>query len=94
MYTLIIRSDQSLSRVRLFATPWIAARQASLSITNSRSSLRLTSVESVMPSSHAPTPEVRGGGQEEIPHAPSPSPGATGGKSYPTLIIDTFKNAD
>ena len=36
-----IRSDQSLSRVRLFATPWIAAHQASLSITNSRSSLRL-----------------------------------------------------
>ena len=47
-----IRSDQSLSRVRLFATPWIAACQASLSITNSRSSLRLTSIESVMPSSH------------------------------------------
>ena len=47
-----IRSDQSLSRVRLFATPWIAARQASLSITNSRSSLRLTSIDSVMPSSH------------------------------------------
>ena len=47
-----IRSDQSLSRVQLFATPWIAARQASLSITNSRSSLRLTSIESVMPSSH------------------------------------------
>ena len=47
-----IRSDQSLSRVRLFAAPWIAARQASLSITNSRSSLRLTSIESVMPSSH------------------------------------------
>ena len=43
-------SVQSLSRVRLFATPWIAARQASLSITNSRSSLRLTSIESVMPS--------------------------------------------
>ena len=40
------------SRVQLFATPWIAARQASLSITNSRSSLRLTSIESVMPSSH------------------------------------------
>ena len=49
---LQIRSDQSLSRVRLFATPWIAARQASLSITNSRSSLRLTSIESVMPLSH------------------------------------------
>ena len=45
-------SVQSLSRVRLFATPWIAARQASLSITNSRSSLGLTSIESVMPSSH------------------------------------------
>ena len=47
-----IRSGQSLSRVRLFVTPWIAARQASLSITNSWSSLRLTSIESVMPSSH------------------------------------------
>ena len=45
-------SVQSLSRVRLFATPWIAACQASLSITNSRSLLRLTSIESVMPSSH------------------------------------------
>ena len=45
-------SVQSLSHVRLFATPWIAARQASLSITNSRSSLKLTSIESVMPSSH------------------------------------------
>ena len=47
-----LSSVQSLSRVRLFATPWIAARQASLSITISRSSLRLTSVESVMLSSH------------------------------------------
>ena len=45
-------SVQSLSRVRLFATPWIAARQASLSITNSQSSFRFTSIESVMPSSH------------------------------------------
>ena len=49
---LAFSSVQSLSRVRLFATPWIAAHQASLSITNSRSSLRLTSIESVMPSSH------------------------------------------
>ena len=40
------------SRVWLFATPWIAACQASLFITNSQSSLRLTSIESVMPSSH------------------------------------------
>ena len=47
-----IRSDQLLSRVRLFATPWITARQASLSITNSQSSLRLTSIESVMSYSH------------------------------------------
>ena len=45
-------SVQSHSHVRLFATPWIAARQASLSITNSRSPPRLTSIESVMPSSH------------------------------------------
>ena len=45
-------SVQSLSRVRLFVTPWITARQASLSITNSRSLLILMSIESVMPSSH------------------------------------------
>ena len=45
-------SVQLLSRVQLFAAPWIAARQAALSITNSQSSLRLTSIESVMPSSH------------------------------------------
>ena len=44
-------SVQSLSHVQLFATPWIAACQASLSITNSRSSLKLMSIESVMPSS-------------------------------------------
>ena len=45
-------SIQLLSRVLLFATPWIAARQASLFITNSQSSLRLTSIESVMASRH------------------------------------------
>ena len=45
-------SVQSLSCVRLFVTPWTAARQASLSITNSRSSHKLMSIESVMPSSH------------------------------------------
>ena len=43
---------QSLSRVRLFATPWTAACHASLSITNSQSSLKLMSIESVMPFSH------------------------------------------
>ena len=46
-------SVQSLSRVRLFATLWIAARQASLSITNSWSSPRPMSIESVMPSNHS-----------------------------------------
>ena len=47
-----VSSVQSLSRVRLFETPRITAHQASLSITNSRSSLKLTSIELVMPSSH------------------------------------------
>ena len=47
-----ISSVQSFSCVRLFETPWIATSQASLSITNSQSSLRFTSIESVMPSSH------------------------------------------
>ena len=45
-------SVQSLSHVRLFATPWIAARQASLSIAKSRSPLKLMPIELVMPSSH------------------------------------------
>ena len=55
---------QSLSRVWLFATPWITAHQASLSITNSWSSPRLTSTESVMPSHPLSTPS---------PPAPNPS---------------------
>ena len=45
-------SVQSLSHVRLFETPWTAARQASLTVTNSRSLLKLMSIESVMPSNH------------------------------------------
>ena len=45
-------SVQLLSRVRLFVTPWTAACQASLSITNSRSLLKLLTIESVMPSTH------------------------------------------
>ena len=48
----LFSSVQSLSRVRLFATPWTAARQPSLSITNSQSLLKLMSFESVMPSNH------------------------------------------
>ena len=51
-YHEMSQSVQLLSHVRLFATPWIAAHQASLSITNSRGSLRLMSIELVMPSSH------------------------------------------
>ena len=47
-----LSSVQSLSRVRLFVTPWIAACQASLSITNSQSLLKLMSIELVMPSNH------------------------------------------
>ena len=50
--SLTFSSVQSLSRVQLFATSWIAARQASLSITNSQSLLKLMPIESVMPSNH------------------------------------------
>ena len=50
--TQVFSSVQSLSRVPLFAIPWTAAQQASLSITNSRSLLKLMSIESVMPSNH------------------------------------------
>ena len=50
--SLQFSSVQLLSRVQLFATLWTAARQASLSITNSRSLLKLISIESVMPSNH------------------------------------------
>ena len=48
----LFSSVQSLSRVRLFVAPWTAARQASLSITNSQSLLKLMSIEAVMPSNH------------------------------------------
>ena len=52
MVSFVMYQFNSLSRVRLFATPWTAARQASLSITHSWSSLKLMPIESVMPSSH------------------------------------------
>ena len=53
-YFLVIQFNavQSLSRVRLFATPWTIAPQASLSITNSRNLPKIMSIESVMPSNH------------------------------------------
>ena len=50
--TIQFNSVHSLSHVRLFATPWTAARQASLSIANSRSLLKIMSIKSVMPSNH------------------------------------------
>ena len=52
MNSLSNQSVQALSRVRLFGTSWTAARQASLSITNSQGLLKLISIESVMPSNH------------------------------------------
>ena len=51
-YSVQFSSVQRLSCVRLFVTPWTTARQVSLSITNSRSSLRFMSTASVLPSSH------------------------------------------
>ena len=48
----LLSSVQSLSRARIFATPWTATQQASLSITNAWRLLKLTSIESVMPSNH------------------------------------------
>ena len=51
-HILMFSSVQSLSHVQFFATPWTAAHQASLSITNSQSSHKLTSIKLVMPSSH------------------------------------------
>ena len=48
----LVQFSSEVSRVRLFVTPWITARQASLSITNPRSSPKLMSIELVMPSSH------------------------------------------
>ena len=52
MLSLTSSSVQSLSRVQLFLTPWATAHQASLSITNSQSLLKLMSIELVMPSNH------------------------------------------
>ena len=51
-FVFSLSSVQLFSRVQLFATPWTAARQASLSITSSQSLLKLMSIESVMPSNH------------------------------------------
>ena len=98
----VIRSDQLLSRVQLFATPWIAARQASLSIANSQSSLRLTSIESVMLSSHlilchpllllsSIFPSIRIFSNESVLHIRWPSVGTSASSSVlPMNIQDSF----
>ena len=52
IFIMLFSSVQLLSHVRLFASPWTVARQASLSITNSQSLLKLMSIELVMPSNH------------------------------------------
>ena len=79
LYNTIYSSVQLLTRVRLLATPWTAARQASLSITNSRSLLKLLSIASVMPSNHlilccplllppSITPSIRAFSDESVLH--------------------------
>ena len=94
-------SVQSLSRVRLFVTPWIAARQASLSITNSRSSLRLVSIESVMPSNHLifwhplilpPSifPSIRVFSNESVLHIRWPKYGVSASASVPPMNIQDW----
>ena len=90
-------SVQSLSRVRLFATPWIAACQASLSITNSWSSPKLMCIQSVMPSSHLIVchpllllppipPSIRVFSNESTLHMRWPSIGSSPSNEHPGLI--------
>ena len=77
--SLLVQSVQSLSRVPLFATPWTAARQASPSITNSRSSLKLMSIESIpggpvdknSPANAGDTSLIPGLGRFHVPMAES-----------------------
>ena len=89
-------SVQSLSCVLFFATPWTAARQASLSITNSRSPPKLMSIESVMPSSHLilrrpllllPSifPSIRGFSNESALHIRWPNIGLSASTSVLTM---------
>ena len=89
-------SVQMLSHVRLFVTPWTAAHQASLSIINSRSSLKLMSIESVMPSNHLilcrplllpPSifPSVRVFSNESVPRISGQSIGVSASTSVPPM---------
>ena len=95
-------SVQSLSHVWLFATLWTAVRQASLSITNSRSLLKLMSIESVMPSNHlilcypllllpSVFPSIRIFSNESVPHISDQSIGSSASASVlPMNIQDWF----
>ena len=101
-YGIQFSSVQSLSFVRLFATPWITARQASLSITKTRSSLRLTPIQSVMPSSRlilcrpllllpSVFPSIRGFSNESVLRITWPSIGVSASASVlPMNIQDWF----
>ena len=97
-----VSSVQSLSRVQLFVTPWIAACQASLSITNSRSLLKFMSIESVMPSNHlifccplllppSISPSIRVCSDESVLHIRCQSIGVSASPSvFPMNIQDCF----
>ena len=83
---------QSLSRVQVFAIPLAAAGQASLSITNSRSSLKLTSIESVMPSNHLilcrplNSPKTN---QKKVTHSEAPTPNS----AYKNFSLKTTRES-
>ena len=76
-------SVQLLNHVRLFATPWTAARQASRPITNSWSFLKLMSIESVMPSNHRPRPCAKSGYMDTFIILLVPPPTSRGRSHHP-----------
>ena len=92
------QSVQSLSRVRLSVTPWTAAHQASLSITNFQSIFKLMSIESVMPSNHLilcrslslPSlfPSIRVFSNESVLHIRWPSIGVSASASVSVLPMN------
>ena len=102
LYPFFVVLVQSLSNVQLFATPWTVARQASLSFTISQSLLKLTSIESIMPSNHlilchsllllaSVFPSIRVFSNESVLHIRSQSIGASASASVlPVNIQDWF----
>ena len=100
-FILLFSAVQSLSRVQLFLTPWTTARQASLSITNAQSLLKLMSIESVMPSNHlilcrplllppAIFPSIRVSSNESVLCIRCPEYWAVSASVLPTNIQDWF----